>query len=475
MNENALIRYTNKDFDSIKENILENIPRLTQDWTDFSESDLGMVLVNLFCGIGDMLSYYIDKKALDTNLMTTKVRSTAENLCEQLDYRIKRAIGAEVELTFTPDTEIIEDIVIPAYTVCSTIGGTKFITTEKVVLRPTDESVNVHAIQGELIQETFQATGEDVQEYQLTRQNIAENLFDVTVNGVPWKEEDKDEFKDISTNVYMLKTDYSNYGTLKFNTSIGSVPIKDQNILVVYASTDGLYGNTKKGLITKIESVFTGSSMIKVENLVDAKYGRDRETIEEAKYNAPRSLRTMNRAITADDYEILATSINGVDKAKVVNESNWWRAVSVYIASDTGEVIEQELKDKVKNFLLERNEITVDVEVKDAIYVPVSVELNVYLKNMYSRAEVKGNVDYAIRERFSPSKMTFGGGVIGEQESIGMQLGDVYTTVESIDGVRYCDILKFCKNGGNTVSNLEFDEREIPKIDSIIVNLIGGI
>ena len=55
----ASIAYSNKDYESIRRELLAKIPQLTDRRTDFNHSDLGVVLLELFCGIGDMLAYYI--------------------------------------------------------------------------------------------------------------------------------------------------------------------------------------------------------------------------------------------------------------------------------------------------------------------------------------------------------------------------------------------------------------------------------
>ncbi|SMG63179.1 [weak similarity to] baseplate J family protein, partial [methanotrophic bacterial endosymbiont of Bathymodiolus sp.] len=56
----ASIEYINKDYESIRQELLAKVPQLTDRWTDFNHSDLGVVLLELFCGVGDMLSYYLD-------------------------------------------------------------------------------------------------------------------------------------------------------------------------------------------------------------------------------------------------------------------------------------------------------------------------------------------------------------------------------------------------------------------------------
>ena len=62
----ASIGYINKDYESIRQELLAKIPQLTDRWTDFNHSDLGVVLLDLFCGVGDMLAYYLDAQAAES-------------------------------------------------------------------------------------------------------------------------------------------------------------------------------------------------------------------------------------------------------------------------------------------------------------------------------------------------------------------------------------------------------------------------
>ena len=55
-----------------------------------------------------------------------------------------------------------------------------------------------------------------------------------------------------------------------------------------------------------------------VANLLAAFSGRDEETIDEAKKRAPRSLKSRCRAVTAEDFEYLATQAANVRRAKAL-------------------------------------------------------------------------------------------------------------------------------------------------------------
>jgi hypothetical protein len=78
----AQLTYSSKDYASIRQELLDRVPQLTDRWTDFNASDLGVVLLELFCGIGDMLAYYLDAQAVEAFLPTARQRQSILNLCK---------------------------------------------------------------------------------------------------------------------------------------------------------------------------------------------------------------------------------------------------------------------------------------------------------------------------------------------------------------------------------------------------------
>ena len=57
------IDYTNRDYASLLESLLEMAADKLPEWTDRSENDLGRLLLELFAYVGDVLLYYQDRIA----------------------------------------------------------------------------------------------------------------------------------------------------------------------------------------------------------------------------------------------------------------------------------------------------------------------------------------------------------------------------------------------------------------------------
>jgi len=84
----ARLPYINKDYEAIRRELLARIPQLTDRWTDFNESDLGVVLLELFAGVGDMLAYYLDAQAAESYLPTARRRQSIIDLCSLISYQL---------------------------------------------------------------------------------------------------------------------------------------------------------------------------------------------------------------------------------------------------------------------------------------------------------------------------------------------------------------------------------------------------
>jgi predicted phage baseplate assembly protein len=115
--------------------------------------------------------------------------------------------------------------------------------------------------------------------------------------------------------VYVLDAEA---GLLYFGDGVhGRVPGLDARIVAVrYRWGGGGSSELAAGTITQGETL--PSQIQDVTNPVPARGGRNAETLDEAKRRAPRELKTLGRAVTADDFELLAGQTPGVRVARAV-------------------------------------------------------------------------------------------------------------------------------------------------------------
>ena len=67
-----VIDYLARDYASFRRALIDLIPSKLPEWTDRSEADFGVVLIELFAYMADILSYYQDRIANEAFLTTRR-------------------------------------------------------------------------------------------------------------------------------------------------------------------------------------------------------------------------------------------------------------------------------------------------------------------------------------------------------------------------------------------------------------------
>jgi hypothetical protein len=96
------VPYYNKDYVAIKTSLLDTIKTseaLKTKWTDFSENDFGMVLLELFAGVADMTSFSIDNQVAEAFLDTVRKRKNVSRLAQMLGYSLKPRIAGVTKVS----------------------------------------------------------------------------------------------------------------------------------------------------------------------------------------------------------------------------------------------------------------------------------------------------------------------------------------------------------------------------------------
>ena len=124
------IDYTSRDYTSLVNDMLTLIPSYLPEWTDRSPGDFGIVLLELFAYVGDVLSFYIDRIANEAFIATAQQRQSILNIATLLDYTPHGNVAATVGdpknplappgLQFTISSPAPTPVLIPKSTQVST-------------------------------------------------------------------------------------------------------------------------------------------------------------------------------------------------------------------------------------------------------------------------------------------------------------------------------------------------------------------
>jgi hypothetical protein len=147
------ISYTSRDFESIKEALVNHAKRYYPDtFKDFNDASFGALLLDSVSYIGDQLSFYLDYQTNESFLDSALERKNIERLSRQLGYRETGAKSSTGTVAFfvlvpvsangtTPDLDYFP--ILKKNTEIVSGNGTSFLLTEDIDFSADDNEIVV--------------------------------------------------------------------------------------------------------------------------------------------------------------------------------------------------------------------------------------------------------------------------------------------------------------------------------------------
>ncbi len=483
------VDYTSRDFASLRDDLIKLIPSFAPQWTSRDPSDFGIVMLELFAYVGDILNYYIDRAANEGFVDTATQRETVLQLARIFDYTPK---------TLGPSTGVVEirngtnaDITVPVGTKLNAINDTTgdtltFETLEEVTVSARSNNVDgqavLNVIQGSSINNEVvgYSDGSPSQQFKLSTPNVVTTnstsyTFEVTVNNKVYSlvENLADYYS--SSEVFTVLYDSENYTYLLFgdNTN-GKIPPFNAEISVSYRVCEGSLGNLGENAILSVSAAPNGSyPAVIVVGSSATSGGEDPEDTDSIRTNIPKSLRALNRAITLEDFETLAARVPGVLKAKAVATS--FSAVTLYVKAVSGNTLSDALRREIAVVLNSKTVPGITVTILD--YVPIYPKVNVlvYAESKSSGTRLTYDTQSVLAELFSSNLTTFNQRVSDV---------DIASVITDIPGVKYVRVIGLSKatdfndnTAPTTVETMYGNINEIFEYDAakVTIEIIGGV
>ena len=248
----------------------------------------------------------------------------------------------------------------------------------------------------------------------------------------------------------------------------GAVPVAnprnpDANVVAVeYRHGGGARGNVAAGAITALITPVDGLDSGKVTNLFAATGGRDEERLDAAKDRARRSIRARGRAVTVEDFEVLAKQAGDIARAKAFPLLHPQfptvkvpGAISVLIVPNAKRKPGRPFKPMPSEGLLKtvcayldaRRLLTTEVFVVAPSYQEIRISAEIVAKNDADTAAIREQAEAALIDYFDP--------ITGGDEGTGWGFGEtvryskVYQRIFSVDGVDSIETLTINLDGGD--------------------------
>lgn len=429
------IDYTSRDYEAFRELMIQKLQEKMPEYTDTSETDAGIVILESLANGLDILSLYSDIIANDVILPTTQDRKLAVTLAKCLGYTPYNQTASEYKQVFVLTSVKDKDTLISKGTVVKTKESTDlatiyYETMEDLVIpkgklgNEKDEDGNylytVTVKQGTSVYQDVvgSSSGAPLQSFSLHYSNVLVDSIELYINEGTgqelWKRVDSFFDCDENSKVYTVVIDEFDVCTIEFGNGIrGKIPVSYPNgVIANYRIGGGEAGNVPSNTITELDS---GISDIDCTfNLEPTVLGHNKESLESIKENAPASYRSRDRLVTLQDYsDLLRINFYDFLHLNPVRDNEDKKMVHIYYMMREGYSLTADLVEDIVKFISERSMVGTTFDLSSYVEQPVDFDCVMYVDQDYDKEELTENVqEYLNGVTFRYGNLGFGDTIV---------------------------------------------------------------
>jgi len=495
------IEYQSRDYTSIRDDLINLIPNFAPQWTSRDANDFGIVLIELFSYMGDILNYYIDRSANEGFISTATQRETVLNLARLFGYTPVEPVPAQFNVVATSigTASTTEVKTLAQFSTSASDTNGNYIYFEYLGASPVTIASTVAATttilltEGQTVATTQVAVSDGTpdQTYPIYNDSLVyASSVGVTVGGTlsggvvsgGTTYSKVDNLIDYNSTDVKFSTYYDGNGILniRFGDGVsGKIPPANSPIFASYRKGQGSKGNVGASTITQVLSNSGGSDLNAYASFSNTTataviYGSDPESTDSIRINAPLSLRALNRAVSLSDYASLGVqSSSVVSKANAIAD-NYNSIILFVMGNNWNNSLDSTALATVKTYFTGKTPPGTALTVLNGALAYPALTLNIVCVPTASNSAVQANVLSALQNYLSFDNVTFND-VIYQS--------DIYKVVKAVDGVNDVTITGFERRttSSATVSTtpnsvVYFYVNEVPKWDAqnFTVTTSGG-
>lgn len=300
----------------------------------------------------------------------------------------------------------------------------------------------------------------------------------VRVNNLLWGEAASLYGLDDKDQDYIIRIDDDAKATVLFGDGVkgARLPTGQNNITATYRSGIGLAGEVDAGSLTLLPSKPFGVRT--VTNLLPASGAGEPEKMDNARRNAPLTVRTLDRIVSREDYEDFAAAFAGIGKAQAIDLwSGEQHLVHVTIGGEDGEPVEAGLfRTNFIEALDAARDPSQNVRVDTFDKLLFDLAANISVDRRYIAMDVFAAVQSALETAFAFEQRAFGQPVTA---------AEVITVIQKVKGVVYVDLDSLYLSSGSAslnevlhsgiahVKKVNYDVIQIQKAQLLLINTLG--
>lgn len=427
-NYSSSVPYTGRDVAEIRRTLIEMIPSLTDKWTDFNESDLGVVLIELIAGAQDMQNFYFDTQAYETFLDTAVQDKNVRSLLRSMNYHIPLTNSCKGSITITFQDSEYKEISIPKYTkVFSSYADQRqqYLTADAFTREGEFSSIEIPIIEGEL--KTLVMTKQDFENNKnsssntsrrvyLGFKNVAEGSVVLEQDDVIWEQCDDALLKYRGGYFYSVHKDSEGQVYVMFPPDyLERIPqVPDETVTFKFILSNGFEGQVPPRALNQI-GITLPYQVTEIVNNRETYGGADEPVLTDLKVLAREHAVTMDRYITVEDYK------NGVDTEPYVFQSivKDWKSrdfvsepylVKVWAVDHYGKSVGEENAKSLAQKLESRGNLEVSVQVMpvETLTFDVEIDVTTRARTTEDKESVKKSIQDDLAREFNINNMYFG-------------------------------------------------------------------
>ena len=253
----------------------------------------------------------------------------------------------------------------------------------------------------------------------------------ITVDDETWTQVPRFDFSQATDIHYVVRLTEEGHLQIIFGDGIHGrrLPTGENNVRIAWRMGSGEAGRLAAGLLKK--PAHPHPRVEAIAQPFNCEGGEDMEPVTSLRRNAPASLLTMERAVSASDFAQLAESHPNVWRARAELESLGREQIVcvTIVPAGGGDTLSEESANAIRGYLLERAIPGIRVRLKLCTFHMLKLNVTLYIyKERFDVKAVEEEVHKALLERFTLRNRAIGAPVY---------LSDIYQCVTAIRGVEY--------------------------------------
>ena len=425
---NNSLSYTNRDIVSIRKELINTIPKLTDKWTDFNESDLGITLIELMAGVQDMQNFYLDTQAFETYLDTAVQDKNVRALLRSMNYRIPLAKSSECKVRIVFVNNDNREITVPKYTsFTSSINSSvvNFVAKETITKSGSFDYIDIPVVEGiartvswstDDLKSNKNVDGDVSRRIYLGYKNVSDGSVEIVQHGNIWKECDDALLKYEGGRWYSVHVDSDGQVYVLMSVNFLQLVEEGESLDINFVTTNGINGIIDLDTIDTINMNLQDVQRIyNTTKSYDASDSPSSADLQNMKVLARRNAVTMGRYITLEDFETAVYEQSYVFQAVVkdwkysdyVNEPY---VIKVWAVNTLGESLGELTREKLKKELMSKAIADVTVQVLEVESVDFNINVDVVLSvdNETAKERLRTEIISFLNTTYRAENMSFG-------------------------------------------------------------------